>query len=36
MVRTDGAANKPVIATDPAAGTQLHLGDQVIIITQRT
>jgi serine/threonine-protein kinase len=36
VVRTDGAANKPVIATDPAAGTQLHLGDQVIIITQRT
>jgi serine/threonine-protein kinase len=36
VVRTDGAANKPVIATDPAAGTQLHLGDQVIIITQRS
>ena len=36
VVRTDGAANRPVIATDPAAGTQLHLGDQVIIITQRT
>jgi serine/threonine-protein kinase len=36
VVRTDGAANKPVIATDPGAGTTLHRGDQVIIITQRT
>jgi serine/threonine-protein kinase len=36
VVRTDGAANKPVIATDPAAGSVLYLGDQVIIITQRT
>jgi serine/threonine-protein kinase len=36
VVRTDGAANKPVIASDPAAGSVLYRGDQVIIITQRT
>jgi serine/threonine-protein kinase len=36
VVRTDGAPNKPVIATDPGPGKVLYRGDQIIIITQRT
>jgi len=36
VVRTEGAANREVIATDPPAGTSLTRGATVYIITRRT
>ena len=36
VVRTEGAANRDVIASDPAAGTALQRGAVVFIITRRT
>jgi serine/threonine-protein kinase len=36
VVRTEGAANRDVIASDPAAGTELQAGSVVFIITRRT